>query len=1299
MSFFTCFLGMAARSPFRLNKLKTQAENQGLPPVQLSAHFIYYVAHQAPLSVSTSTQLANLFTAKAATTVTADFTVLPRLGTISPWSSKATDIVGLCGLDDIERVERGVVFSIQKTAETADLSPQQLAAYQQLLHDRMTETLITGWAHPDLVFTQHTPQPLTEIDILQGGMAALSAANLAYGFALSDDEMAYLLEQFTLLGRNPSDVELMMFAQANSEHCRHKIFNADFVIDGKPQPNTLFGMIKATHQAAPEGTLVAYKDNASVITGHTIGRYYPNAAGDYQYHVEDTAVLMKVETHNHPTAIAPFSGAATGAGGEIRDEGATGRGSKPKVGLTGFTVSNLHLPNFIQPWENPAQEDKPAHLAHALDIMIEGPLGGAAFNNEFGRANLTGYFRTFDAVFQGERRGYLKPIMIAGGLGNIAANATQKAAVPTGSLLIQLGGPAFLIGLGGGAASSMDTGSNDAELDFNSVQRGNPEMERRCQEVIDGCWQQGQDNPILFIHDVGAGGLSNAFPELVNDAGRGAIFDLRAIHNEELGMSPMQIWSNESQERYVLAIPPARLADFTALCARERCPFAVVGVADDTQHLQVKDAVFDNKPVDMPLSVLLGKPPKMTRQVTRVAHKAVAFDCQDKSITETAYRLLRLPAVASKQFLLTIADRTVGGMTARDQFVGPWQVPVADVAVTTTGYLTLKGEAMAMGERPILALFDAPASGRMALGEAITNLAAANVGRIQNIKLSANWMAAAGHTGEEAKLYDTVEAVSVLSQALGVSIPVGKDSLSMKTVWADPAAPDHKKSVTAPLSVVMTAFATVDNARLTLTPQLRAVPDSRLIAIDLGAGQNRLGGSAAGQVWQHYTGTPPDLDSPQQFAAFFELVQNLMTEGKLLAYHDRSDGGLFATLAEMCFAGQVGIHVDLGALATHTPQPDALHAQCFAQLFNEELGAVIQVANDDAANVVTRLQTAGLWVADIGQIQFNDRVFIQHKGVTLLDESRVELHKAWHETSFHLQSQRDNPADAQSEWATMFTGQPRGLSAKLSFDIPQAPSVVTTRPRVAILREQGVNSHVEMAAAFDLAGFQPVDVHMSDILAGRQDLSQMQGLVACGGFSYGDVLGAGQGWANTILLNPRARAVFEGFFARPDTFSLGVCNGCQMIAHLKALIPGAAHWPKFTRNTSESYEARLVMVGVQNSPSVLLAGMAGSQLPIVISHGEGRAEFDQAQHQQDSLSTIALQYIDDAGLPTQTYPTNPNGSPLGIAGLSSLDGRATLMMPHPERVFRTVQNSWHPEQWGENGAWFKLFTNARDFVK
>ncbi len=1282
--------GRNALSGFRIRKLNDALQNAHLKLSGISAEHWHFVSVCRALTPTERAALERILSYGPAAQAVPEAghmqLTVPRLGTISPWSSKATDIAHQCGLAGVERIERGTVYYAEK-ADGSRLSADEIAALRPVIHDRMTETVLDSLDSAAQLFQHFPPQPLKSVDILGGGIAALANANREMGLALSPDEVDYLWQNFTHLKRNPTDVELMMFAQANSEHCRHKIFNAEWVIDGAPQPKSLFSMIRNTHELNPLGTVVAYSDNSSIIEGSRVRRFYPVAGGAYRYTEDDAHILMKVETHNHPTAISPFAGAATGAGGEIRDEGATGRGAKPKAGLTGFSVSNLRIPDFVQPWEREVY-GKPPRISTALQIMLDGPLGGASFNNEFGRPNLCGYFRTFEQNVDGEMRGYHKPIMIAGGIGTISAQHSHKDGFSAGALLIQLGGPGMLIGLGGGAASSMQTGANTEDLDFASVQRGNAEIERRAQEVLDRCWALGKANPILSVHDVGAGGLSNALPELVHGAGCGARFDLRSVPSEEPGMSPVQIWCNEAQERYVLAIAPVLLDIFKAICERERCPYAVVGAATADGRLVVEDTVLGQAPVDMELEVLLGKPPKMVREAAHRQAQHAPWDHLTINLQEAALRVLQLPAVADKTFLIAIGDRTVGGMTARDQMVGPWQVPVADVAVTLAGFFEHRGEAMAMGERPQLALIDPAASGRMAIGEAITNIAAASIATLNDVKLSANWMAAAGHPGEDAALYDTVRAVGMtLCPQLGISIPVGKDSLSMKTTWTDGGTP---KAVTAPLSLIVSAFARVTDARKTLTPQLLLeCGNTVLVLLDLGAGKNRLGGSALAQVYGEIGSISPDLDAPAQFVSWFETVQALNRAGRILAYHDRSDGGLFVTLCEMAFASRTGLDIRL-------PPGDAI-----AQLFNEELGAVLQLRETDVPIVRDSFAKAGLAGAylEIGQPSTGDTISIACGGNQIYAASRTDLHRIWSATTCQMQSLRDNPECARQEYDRIFDVADPGIAPHLVFDAADdiaAPFIGGIRPRVAILREQGVNGQTEMGAAFERAGFDPYDVHMSDIIEGRTNLTDFKGFAACGGFSYGDVLGAGEGWAKSILFNPRARNEFTAFFKRADSFALGVCNGCQMMSNLHEIIPGSAGWPHFVRNKSEQFEARFATVEIMPSPSLFFAGMAGSRLPIAVAHGEGYTEFANAAQRADAV--VALRFVDNRGKPTEIYPFNPNGSPGGITGLTTPDGRFTVLMPHPERVFRTVQNSWHPPEWGEDGPWLRMFRNARKWV-
>ena len=1284
--------GAPALSAFRQRKLLVSLK-QAVPTItNVKAEYLHFADISQPLSnKETDTLKALMQYGPMEQEVSASgqlLLVAPRPGTISPWSSKATDIAHNCGLQDVLRIERGTAYYIDSSEP---FSEQQLNEVSSLLHDRMVETVFYDSQQAQTLFEQHQPAHLASVDIMEGGVGALREANVSLGLALADDEIDYLVASFEGLERNPTDTELMMFAQANSEHCRHKIFNASWTLDGEDQPNSLFGMIRNTHNLGGENVLSAYSDNAAVVKGSMGGRFYPDPSSkEYGYTQEPVHLLMKVETHNHPTAIAPFSGAGTGSGGEIRDEGAVGRGSKPKVGLVGFTVSNLQIPNYTQPWEE--DYGKPDRIVSALDIMIEGPIGGAAFNNEFGRPNLCGYFRTFEADFSGERRGYHKPIMIAGGYGNIREEHVDKPEFAPGAKLVVLGGPAMLIGLGGGAASSMTTGSSSADLDFASVQRQNPEIERRCQEVIDQCWQLGDTNPIAFIHDVGAGGLSNALPELVKDGGTGGLFELRTVPNDEPGMSPLEIWCNEAQERYVLAVKPEDIQRFEAICERERCPFAVVGEATEDKTIKVTDQQFNNNPVNLPMSVLFGKPPKMHRSAETIAHAGDDFDTQYLNINEAVVRVLQHPAVANKSFLITIGDRSVTGMVARDQMVGPWQVPVADCAVTTVTYDSYAGEAMAMGERTPLALINSPASGRMAIGEVITNICASRIADIKDIKLSANWMCAAGSPGEDEKLYRTVEAVGMdLCPKLGITVPVGKDSMSMRTAWQER---DQEKSVTAPLSLIITGFSPVVDVRKTLTPQLQHLDDdTQLILLDLGAGSNRLGGSILAQVYSQMGAVAPDVDDAECLKAFFNTMQSLIESESLLAYHDRSDGGLFTTLSEMAFAGRTGVSIDISAL-----DKDSM-----AVLFNEELGAVIQVKKEQAAEILEQFSNENISAHPIGTINRADSIEISSNGDLLFSKPRTELQEHWSRTSYHIAARRDNADCVKEEFDRIAKSDP-GLSVKLCYDPSEdicAPYIKKgAKPRMAILREQGVNSHLEMAAAFDRAGFCAVDVHMSDLLAERQSLQDFSGLVACGGFSYGDVLGAGEGWAKTVLFNNQLRDQFEQFFHRPETFSLGVCNGCQMLSNLKTLIPGAELWPRFVRNLSEQFEARFSLVRVEESPSILMQGMTGSYMPIAVSHGEGRAEFSypEALSSLKQSNQIALRYLENNLQVASKYPANPNGSPDGITGVTSTDGRTTLMMPHPERVFRTVLNSWHPQDWGEDGGWMRLFRNARVFV-
>jgi phosphoribosylformylglycinamidine synthase len=1293
--------GAQAVSEFRIAKLRPGLEALQKGIGAISARYLHLVDLERDLDARELALLERLLTygprdeSRSAPARGHEIIVVPRFGTISPWSSKATDIAHVCGLTAVRRIERGVAWRLELEGTPSREDLRRLAAP---LFDRMTETALTERAAAAQLFAHEPTRPLRSIS-LATGRDALVKANADLGLALSDDEIDYLVKNFAALKRDPTDVELMMFAQANSEHCRHKIFNADWIIDGQKQPKSLFAMIRNTHAKNPRGVLSAYRDNAAVIEGPLGKRYFPNPENDVYGAVDEPIdILMKVETHNHPTAISPFPGAATGSGGEIRDEGATGRGAKPKAGLTGFSVSHLRIPGHEQPWEQGI--GKPDRIVSALDIMIEGPIGGAAFNNEFGRPNIAGYFRTFEQAAAGDPpnrvRGYHKPIMIAGGLGNVRRNHVEKGEIPVGAKIVVLGGPAMLIGLGGGAASSMGSGASSEDLDFASVQRGNPEIQRRAQEVIDRCAARWSQNPILLIHDVGAGGLSNAVPEAVaHTPGRGAVIDLQSIPNDEPGMSPMELWCNESQERYVLCVDAGKLDDFAKICERERCPFAVIGEIDDTGVLVLEDRKNGTRPVDLPLEVLLGKAPKMLRDVRRVAPPQAPFAVEKIDLREAAYRLLRFPAVADKTFLISIGDRTVGGMISRDQMVGPWQVPVADVAVTISDYFGHSGEAMAMGERTPVAVLDAPASGRLAVAEGLTNILAADIGALSNVRLSANWMAACGEPGEDAALYATVRAVGEeLCPALGIAIPVGKDSLSMKTAWGEGTS---RKAVVAPVSLIVSAFAPVGDVRKTWTPRLRTDFGANvLMLVDLGRGANRLGGSSLAQVYGELGATPPDLDDPELLVSLAAALAEMRAQNLVLAYHDRSDGGVFATLVEMAFAGHCGLDIKL---------PPALCAGGAAgALFSEELGVVLQVRGEHAAAVQSILVRHGLGAHShaIGQATREMRVRIE-AGAARFDERWEELRRAWSEVSFRMRERRDEPSCAREEYESACdTGDP-GLAVALTFNPDEdiaAPFVHTARPKVAILREQGVNSQVEMAAVFERVGFESHDVHMTDVLSGRVGLADFKGLVACGGFSYGDVLGAGEGWAKSILYHERTRVEFQRFLERQDTFTLGVCNGCQMFAALKEIVPGAGHWPRFVRNRGEQFEGRFSLVELQRTPSILLAGMDGSMLPIAVAHGEGRAEFasDAAARAFSESGLVAARYIEGNRKVATRYPANPNGSPFGIAAICNEDGRVTLTMPHPERSFRYAQNSWRPDGAGEYSGWYRMFGNARRWV-
>lgn len=1296
--------GARALSDFRAARVLAALQRVSSNIEAVSGRFVHFVHASRELTKAEEERLASLLTyGDAAEDVRADlaFMVVPRLGTISPWASKATDIVKNCGIEGVLRVERGTVYSL---ALKAPLTEEEAAQAAGVLHDRMTESVVARDFPAENLFVELEGRPMATVALVEEGRPALERANVEMGLALSPDEIDYLTDAFTKIGRNPTDVELMMFAQANSEHCRHKIFNARWTVDGEEREETLFGMIRRTHKMAPQGTITAYADNAAIFEGAEVTRLYPRPGSGNEFgrvferKDEMTHTVFKVETHNHPTAISPFPGASTGSGGEIRDEGATGRGARPKAGLCGFTTSNLNLPELPQGFENDsdtvtgektdAKYGAPSRIATPLSIMTEGPLGGAAFNNEFGRPNILGYFRTFEANIGGTRYGYHKPIMLAGGIGNIRDDQTKKDVPPAGSLLIVLGGPGMRIGLGGGAASSMTTGSNSEALDFDSVQRGNPEMERRAQEVIDRCWSMGDENPIIAIHDVGAGGLSNAMPELADLSGKGATFDLSKVPVEESGMSPLEIWCNESQERYVIALDAAKIDIFRDFCERERCPFAVLGTITEEADLKLTRPE-ETPAVDMPMEVLLGKAPRMHRDVAHVETKLSAFKSEGLDLAKAVTDVLRHPTVGSKSFLITIGDRSVGGLVFRDQMVGPWQVPVADCGVTTLGFETNRGEAMSMGERTPIAVIDAAAASRMAVGEALTNIAAADV-KLPEVKLSLNWMAACGAKGEDAKLFDAVKGASDFCVALGISVPVGKDSLSMRTAWEDNG---EKKSVTSPVSLIASAAAPVGDVTLTLTPELRKIP-SVLVLADLGCGRARMGGSILAQVAQRFGDTAPDCEDPAMLARFMGALRTLVNEGAVVAYHDRADGGLAATASEMMFASRLGVKLDLTSLTKD--------ADVFAALFNEELGGLMQVPAEKAARVAEVMREAGLASVChfVGEVVDDDALTISANGAELARLDRADLQKAWTEVSWQIARGRDNPACADSEFARIERKEDTGLFAKTTFDVNEdvaAPMILTgVRPKIAILREQGVNSQTEMAAAFTRAGFDAYDVHMTDLLTGRADLAEFTGLACCGGFSYGDVLGAGGGWAKTILHNDRMVEMFRTFFNREDTFGLGICNGCQMMSHLRDLIPGASHWPEFVRNTSEQFEARLVNVEVLESPSIFFAGMAGSVMPVVNSHGEGRVQF--LRPEDAALVKAAARFVDPCGNPTEVYPYNPNGSKGGLTSVTTEDGRFTIMMPHPERSHRAQQLSWHPAEWTDASGWMRMFRNARKWV-
>ena len=1273
--------GIQALRKFKVNTLNERIKRL-IPGLELiGTEYIHFIETDKDLSQSNKKTLHKLLNYSPEVDLENSkhtITVAPRIGTISPWSSKASEICKLCGLSVISRIERGINYHLNRT-----INANELVTLLELVMDKMTESHLQSLSDSELLFNELMPNEFITIDILGLGKSAINKANNELGLALSQSEINYLFDSFTAIERNPRDIELMMFAQANSEHCRHKIFNADWTIDSEKQAISLFGMIKNTYKQNPEGLLSVYSDNSAVMNGYSSNYFEANEKGVYQSSVGEKAVLMKVETHNHPTAIAPDPGAATGSGGEIRDEGATGRGSKPKTGLCGFSVSNLKLPNSIQPWE--IDYGKPSQIASALEIMIDGPIGAASFNNEFGRPNTCGYFRTYEQETKnGDVRGYHKPIMLAGGIGNIKKNHVEKGLISDGDKIIVLGGPAMLIGLGGGAASSIGSGDQNENLDFASVQRANPEMQRRSQEVINACTNLGDKNPIVSIHDIGAGGLSNGIPELVNDSTKGAKLQLRSIPNDEFKMSPLEIWCNESQERYVIAIKDESITLFDEICIKERAPYAVLGSATEDRHLLLEDSHFNNKPIDLEMSLLFGSSPKTHKDVESLANIEDAFNPINIELEDAVNRLLNLPTIASKNFLITIADRSVTGLIARDQMIGPWQVPVADCAISLSDYLGYQGEAMSIGEKTPISLINAAAAARMSVGEALTNLMGAFIEDISHINLSANWMCASGHPGEDAKLFEAVKSIGMeLCPQLGLTIPVGKDSMSMKSSWREG---DKEKSVTAPLSLIISAFSRTPDARLQITPLLTNNLNSELFLIDLGLGKNRMGGSSLAQVFNQIGNETPDLDDPALFAKFFSVINTLNKEGLVNAFHDRSDGGALITLLEMAFASRCGLDIRTSKL--------------LYELFNEELGCVIQVSNHNREKVLNELEKAGLkeHTKSIAKINETDEIIIYQDDIEVFKDQRVNLQQLWSSTSYHISKLRDNPESALSEYSELSESS-NGLKISPTFDINENISTPYLnqgiKPKIAILREQGINGHIEMAAAFTKAGFEATDVHMSQILSGEVSLSRFKGLAACGGFSYGDVLGAGRGWANSILLNHKAKDEFSEYFLRNDSFTLGVCNGCQMISNLREIIPGTADWPSFERNTSEQFEARFTGVRINNSKSLFFAGMQGSVMPIAIAHGEGKASFKSKLPE----NTISMQYVDHSGNASQIYPHNPNGSENAAAAICDETGRVTIMMPHPERVFRAVQNSWHPYNWEERSPWMRMFDNAREWIK
>ncbi|WP_341765010.1 phosphoribosylformylglycinamidine synthase [Candidatus Providencia siddallii] len=1284
--------GPKALSDFRINNLLSIFIKKNIHIKNIYTKYIYFIDLLSPLTSNEKNKLNELlkydFNLKKQKIIEKLIIVVPRLGTISSWSSKATNIAYNCNLLKINRIERGIAYYIKATS----LSSSELNYIKIILHNKMTENIFTSFEEIKLMFKKHKPLPMKTINVINNGRVELENINKKIRLGYSEDEITYLLNVFLKLQRNPTDVELYSFAQINSEHCRHKIFNANWIINKKKQTKSLFDMIKNTFKNTPDHVLSAYKDNAAIIKGYLVDRFFPKQNKSYCYHKINTHTVIKVETHNHPTAIAPWQGAATGSGGEIRDEGSTGRGAKPKVGFVGFSVSNLHIPDFKQPWEE--FFGKPKHIASALDILINGSLGSATFNNEFGRPTLLGYFRTYEENVniynKKELKGYHKPIMLAGGIGNICHKHIKKEKIPIGTKIIVIGGSSMNIGVGGGTASSSISSELNKDLDFKSVQRENAEMERRCQEVINKCWQLNENNPILFIHDVGAGGLSNAIFELVNESGYGGYFELRKIPNDEPQMTPLELWCNESQERYILAIKQKQLTLFESICLRERTPFSIIGKIIKQPNFILNDSYFKNKPINLPVKTFLNNTPKTLKNVKTFNKNLQKLNKTIINLEDAIKRILRFPAVAEKTFLITIGDRSITGMVSRDQMVGPWQIPISNCAVTTTSFNDYYGESISIGEKAPISLINFSSSANMAVGEALTNLSCSYVKDLKHIKLSANWMVATNHKGEDAGLYEAVKSITTLCSKLNLAIIVGKDSLSMKTCWKK----NNKKNImTSPLSVVISAFGRVEDVRLTVTPELTKNYNNILLLIDLGKNNNALGGTALAQVYRQLGDRSADIRDVNLLINFFKVIQKLIFKQKILAYHDRSDGGLFVTLIEMAFAGHCGVNINI----------NSLNDDILSVLFNEELGVVIQIRNEDKKYVEKCIFNAGLsnYTHYLGTATYNDEIIINKNNKIIYKNSRTILRKWWGETTWQIQRIRDNCICADQEYKSKQDKHDPGLNVHLLFNIEEniaAPFILSKiRPKVAILREQGINSHTEMAAAFYNAGFDAVDVHMTDLLNDNILLDDFKVLVACGGFSYGDTLGAGNGWAKTILLNNKVRDKFSSYFNKSDTLSLGVCNGCQMMSNLRELIPGTNYWPYFTRNKSERFEARFSLVEIQKSPSIFLKDMEGSRIPIVVSHAEGRVDIHSIEQLQqlEFHNLVTMRFVNNYGKITEQYPANPNGSVNGITSVTSIDGRSTIMMPHPERVFRTINNSWHPKNWGEHSPWMRIFHNAR----